>query len=117
MGRAERIIGALAALGEAGEPAALAQGADPVAAAGEDLVRIALMPDVPDQPVVGRVEDIVDGDGQLDDAEPGAEMPAGRTHGRDRLRAQLVGELAKLLRIELAQVLGRIDGIEQRRAG
>jgi hypothetical protein len=39
------------ALGEAGEAAALAQGADAVAPAGEDLVRIGLVADVPDQPV------------------------------------------------------------------
>ena len=37
----------------------LAQGPDPVAAPGEDLVRIGLVADVPDQPVRGRVEDVV----------------------------------------------------------
>ena len=76
------------------QPAALAQRADAVAPAGEDLVRIGLVADVPDQPVVGRVEHIMDRDGQLDHAEPGAEMPAGDRHRRDRLGAQLVGELA-----------------------
>ncbi len=48
---AERVVFALGALGEAGEAAALAQGADAVAAAGQDLVRIGLVADVPDQPV------------------------------------------------------------------
>ena len=94
--RPERIIFALAALGEAGEAAAHAQGADPVAPAGQDLVRIALVADVPDQPVPRRVEDMVDGDGELDHAEPGAEMAAGHRDRRDRLGAKLVGELAKL---------------------
>ncbi len=49
---AERIVFALGALGETGQSAAHAQGADAVAAIGEDLVRIGLVADVPDQPVV-----------------------------------------------------------------
>jgi hypothetical protein len=44
-----------------------AQGADAVAPAGQDLVRIALVADVPDQPIfVWRVEDVVQRDRQLD---------------------------------------------------
>ncbi len=72
MGGAEGIVGRLAALGEAREPVLLAQGADPVAAAGEDLVRVALVPDVPDQLVARRVEHGVQRDRQLHDAEPRA---------------------------------------------
>ncbi len=69
MRRAERVVFALGALGEAGQAAALAQRADAVAPAGQDLVRIGLVADVPDQPVARRVEDVVQRDGQLDDAE------------------------------------------------
>ena len=73
---AERIVVALGALGETGQPTAGAQRADAVAAAGEDLVRIGLMADVPDQAVARRVEYVVDRGGQLDDAETGAEVAA-----------------------------------------
>ena len=59
VGGAERIVVALGALGETGQSAAGAQGADAVAAAGEDLVRVGLMADVPDQPVARRVEDVM----------------------------------------------------------
>ena len=52
MRRAEGVVLALGALGEAGQPAALAQRADAVAPAGQDLVRIGLVADIPDQPVV-----------------------------------------------------------------
>ena len=55
-----------------------------LAPAGEDLVRIGLMADIPDQLVVGRVEDIVQRHGQLDHAEAGAQMPAGHRHDIDR---------------------------------
>ena len=93
MRRAERVVLALGALGEAGQAAALAQRADAVAPAGQDLVRIGLVADVPDQPVARRVEDVVERDRQLDDAEAGAEMAAGDRDGVDGLGAQLVGEL------------------------
>ena len=97
---AERIVFALGALGEAGQSAALAQGADAVAAVGEDLVRIGLMADVPDQPVGRRVEHVVQRDRQLDDAEAGAEMAAGDRDRVDGLPAQFVGELPQLVGLE-----------------
>jgi hypothetical protein len=45
------------------------------------------MTDVPDQLVIGRVEDIVQGDRQLDYAEAGAEMAAGDRDRVDSRRA------------------------------
>ena len=71
--------------GEARQPARLAQRADALAPAGQDLVRVGLVADVPDQPVVRRVEHVVQGHGQLDHAQPGAEMPAGHRDRVDRL--------------------------------
>ena len=112
---AERIVIALAALGEAGEAAAGAQRADAIAASGEDLVRIGLMADVPDQPIARRVEDVVDRGGELDHAEARAEVTAGHRDGIDGLLTQLVGDLANLLDLELAQVIRCPDGVEKRR--
>ena len=112
---AERVVFALGALGEAGEPAALAQRADAVAAAGEDLVRIGLMADVPDQPVARRVEHVVQRHRQFDDAEAGAEMAAGHRDRADRLGAQFVGELAQVACRQGAQIGRRVNAIEQRR--
>ena len=93
MRSAERVVFAFGALGEAGQPALLAQRAHAVAAAGQDLVRIGLVADVPDQTVVRRVEDVVQRDSQLDDAEPGAKMAAGVGDGVDQLSAQLIRQL------------------------
>src|SRR6185295_7076749 len=115
MRRAERVVLALGALGESGEPAAHAQGADAVAPPGEDLVRVGLMADVPDDAVVRRVEQVMQRDGQLDHAEAGAEMAAGDRYGVDRLLTQFVGELAQLSDIETAKILRRWTLIEQRR--
>ena len=67
MGRAEGVVFALRALGEARQAVRLAQGPDPVATAGEDLVRVGLVADVPDQPVARRVEHVMQRHRQLDD--------------------------------------------------
>jgi len=48
------------------------------------------MTDVPDQLVIGCVEDIMQGDRQLDHAEAGAEMAAGDRDRVDHLDTQLV---------------------------
>ena len=106
MGGAERVVLALGALGEAREAAGLAQRADAIAPAGEDLVRVGLMADVPDQAIGRRVEHAVQRDGQLDHAEAGAQMAAGHRDGVDRLLAQLVGELAKLVSGSLRRSAG-----------
>ena len=113
--RAERVVFAFRAFGETGKPAALANRADAVAAAGQDLVRIRLVADIPDQPVVRRVEDVMQRHGQLDDAEAGAEMSAGDRHRIDQLGTQLVGELPQIFLAQLAQIGGNIDLVEQRR--
>ena len=105
MRRAERVVLALGALGEAGEASALAQGADAVPPSGEDLVRIGLVADVPDQPVARGIEDPVQRDRELHDAEPGTQVAAGHRHGVDRLLPQLVDELAQVLLGNGAQVL------------
>ena len=93
---AERVVFALGALGEAGQAVLGAQRADAVAPAGQDLVRIGLVADVPDQPVVRRVEDVVERDRQLDDAEPGAEMAAGLRDGVDQFGAQFARQLRQI---------------------
>ena len=112
---AERIVIALGALGEAGQSAAGAQRADAVAAAGQDLVRIGLVADVPDQAVARGVENVVHGGGQFDDAEAGAEMSARHRNRVDGLLAQFVGDLPDLFHLEPAQIVGGADRVEKRR--
>ena len=83
---AERVVRALRPLGEAGQAAALAQGADAVAPAGQDRVRIGRVADVPDEDVAGRLEDMMQGDGQLDHAQPRSQVAAGLRDRVDGLR-------------------------------
>ena len=75
---AEGVVLAFRAGREGREAARLLDRVQAVAPPGQHLVRIGLVADVPDQPVVRRVEDIMQGDGQLDRAQAGGEMAAAR---------------------------------------
>ncbi len=94
MRRTERIVVAFGPLGEAGQPATGAEGANAIAAAGQDLVRIGLMADVPDQTVARGVEHIVQRRRQFDDAEAGAEMPARDRDGIDGILSRRYSNFA-----------------------
>jgi len=64
----EGVVFALGAVGEGANAIAGADGGHPVFAACEYLVGIGLVADIPDQLVVGGVEDVMQGDGQLNRA-------------------------------------------------
>jgi hypothetical protein len=53
-------------------------------------------------------------DRELDDAESGAEMPAGDRHCVYGLQAQFVGELAQLALLKPPQIFRQPDSVEQR---
>ena len=111
---AERVVLAFGAAGEAREPVLLAQGADAVAAAGQHLVRIGLVANVPDQPVIGSIEHGMERHRQFDHAEPGAEMPAGHRNGVDDFGAQFAGKLAQVVARQRLEVRRGGDLVEQR---
>ena len=60
----------------AAQPVLHPQCADTVAASGQNLVRVALVADIPDQHVLGGVEHMVQRNCQLDHTQPGPQMPA-----------------------------------------
>src|SRR5262245_45124395 len=97
MRRAECVILAFGAFGEAREATALAERSDAIASPGQDFVRIRLMTDVPDQTVLRRVEHVMQRNGELHHAKAGAEMTPGDRHGADRLAPELFGEARELV--------------------
>ena len=98
MGVLDDVVLGLGLARVAGQAALLAQRVEVGRAAGEDLVHVGLVAGVEDDPVVRRVEDPVDGDGQLDHAEVGAEVAAVPGDLGDQEVADLAGELVELLR-------------------
>ncbi len=98
---------------ERGQTVVLADRRQLLAAAGEDLVRVGLVADVPEHLVAGRVEQAVQGDRQLAGAEVGAEVAADLTDRVDDVGAHLLRHLLQLLIIELMQVGRLVDAIKQ----
>ena len=77
---AERVVLALGALGKSRQSAGLAHAVHLSHAAGKNFVGIGLVTHIPDNAVVRRVVDIVQGDGKLDHAQASAKMSAGLAH-------------------------------------
>ena len=98
---------------ERGQAVVLADCRQRLAAAGEDLVRVGLVTDVPEDLVAGRVEQAVQGDGQLAGAEVGAEVTADLADRVDYVGAHLLRDLLQLLVVEVVQVGGGIDPLQQ----
>ncbi len=110
---AEGVVLRLVPLGEAGQPPLGADGAEPVAPAGQQLVGVGLVADVPDQLVGGRREDVVERDVELHRPQGGAEVAAVGGAGLDDLLADLGAEPGQVADGELLQVCGRVDRVEQ----
>ena len=100
----------------AGVPGQAALGAERVelrGAAGEHLVDVGLVAGVPHHPVARGVEDPVDRQRQLDDAEVGAEMAATRGAGAHQLVADLARQRGQLVVGEVAEIAGSGDLLQQ----
>ena len=114
VGRAEDVVLRLRAAREAREAPLLPDRVEPVPPPRQDLVRVALVTDVPDEEVAGRVEDVVERDRQLDRPEARGEVPARLRDGVDQEGPELVGERRQLLEGEVLQVPGPGDPVEER---
>src|SRR5687768_2768802 len=94
---AERVELAFAALQKSGESVFLTQRLHAVISAGEKLVRISLVADVPDDLVSWRVEHRMNRNGKLDYAEPGADVSAGARANFDETLTNCRRKLAQLV--------------------
>ena len=83
-----------------------------IAAACDQLVRVALMPGVEHELIARGVENVVQREGQLDDAEVAAEVTADFRNDVDDAVADLLRELRQLAAIELAKIGRRINMFE-----
>ena len=85
-----------------------------IAAAGDQLVRIRLVAGIEDDLIARRVEDIVQSQGQLDDAEVPAKVASDLRDNLDDAMANLFRKLVELTAAERPEILRRIDGLEER---
>mmetsp|Transcript_3378 Transcript_3378/g.6828 ORF Transcript_3378/g.6828 Transcript_3378/m.6828 type:complete len:166 (+) Transcript_3378:851-1348(+) len=108
----EGIVLALFSFAKSGNSAELSQSGESVPSSRQHFVRVALVGHVPDDVVLGHVEDVVQGHGELDDAEGGGEVPARFGDGLDELPSEFVGQLFEFSHVEAFHVAGVVDGIE-----
>lgn len=73
------------------DAAVLLDGGEQFAPPGKNLVTVRLVTDVPDETIVGRIEGVMKGDGQLDGAQGSTGMSAHSRHGLEDVRANIVG--------------------------
>ena len=101
------------AFAESGNAVVLADRVKSLAAAGDEFVRIALVAGVEHELIARRVEDVVQRECQLNDAEVAAEVAADlRDHFDDPL-ADLLRQLGQLGAIELPDIGRGVDLIEK----
>ena len=103
------VVDALAATREAADAPELPQRVEAVEPTGEQLVRVGLMPRVPDDAVARAVEDPMERDRELDHAERAAEMPARVRDRIDDALPQLRAQVARLGMIEVLEVLRQAE--------
>jgi hypothetical protein len=81
---AEGVVLTLVALGEAGDATVLPQGGHRGAATAQDLVRVGLVTHVPDDPVTGRVEYVMQRQGEFHGPQIGGQVSTGPGDGVDQ---------------------------------
>ena len=82
----------------------------------QDFMNVRLMPDVPDDLVLGRLEGVHQRHRELDDAESGADVAARTRDHVDEALAYFGRQLGKLFARQGAHVIGSVDAIEERHA-
>src|SRR5581483_456848 len=110
---AESIVFALRPLQEAGDPVLLPQRLHLAITTREELMRIALVADIPHELIAWRVEHVVERGRQLDDAESGADVAASPGADVDEPRPLLGAERLQLLAREAFQVGRRMNTIQK----
>src|ERR1035438_5960731 len=98
---------------EAVEAPRLADRIEPVIAAGQQFVHIGLVGNVEDKAVARRVEDVMQGQRQLDDAQVGADVAAGLRDAHNQPLAYLLGKLRQLRNRQPLHIRRRLDPAQQ----
>ena len=113
MARAHHVVLGFRYRAEGREAAVLTDRGQLVAPAGEHLVRIGLMADVPEHLVARRVEQRMYGHRDLAGAEVGPEVATDLADRVDDQLADLLRDLLKLLVGEALEVGGAVDVVEE----
>ena len=103
---AEGIVFAFGAFCEPGQSTTLPQRSNPVTTTRQDFVRISLMTNVPEQLVMRGVEQVMESNRELHDAESCSQVSTRYGNCANGLGSQFVGQLPQLLRIHHVAAAG-----------
>ncbi len=68
-------------------------------------MRIGLVSHVPNNAVVGRIEDMVQCHRQFHDPQASAKVPSGSRHAKEQILAQLLGKMHQVIGLHLPQFI------------
>lgn len=109
---AKGVEGRLVDAGETAETAISAYGWEEVATTCDNFVGVGLVADIPDEFVVGSIEDVVEGEGEFDSAKGGGEMAGVECEGMDDVVTQFETELLEVGDGECPEVVDGVDAAE-----
>jgi hypothetical protein len=107
--RTERVVLGLSAPEKSAQASVLFDRRKLVAASGEDLVCICLMPDIPDQPIPRCVENVMHRDGELDGSKRGSRVATDPRACIDDKLTNLVSDFLEVFDTKLAKVCRGVD--------
>ena len=110
--RPERIVDTFRTLRKSRKSAFLTQTGEAAFASRQKLVRVALMPDVPNQFVFGGIKHIMQSDRQFDDAQTGTQMTAGRRNDLYDFLTDLVCQKRQIADRQRLQIRRRSNRIQ-----
>jgi len=109
---AEGVVFGFAAPGKTRNATLLAQRGHGGAPARDDLVRIGLVADVPDDAVVRRVEHRMQRQRQFHRAQVGRQVAAGARNRLEHEATQFLGQRLELAPVQRAKVCGAVDAVQ-----
>src|SRR6478752_7619641 len=112
MARAKGIVFALVAAQVAREAAELLDGAEFVTPPRNQLVRVGLVADIPDEDVVRGIEGDVEREGQLNGPQIRSKVSAAERHRFDDLLAHLLRQQGEVFGRKRLELRGLVNGVE-----
>ncbi len=113
MTRFKGIVFAFTDFGETADTLVLPQGMEILASTGNHFVGISLMPDIPDQPVMRCIKDVMKGEGQLDDTKTWSEVAAGSGDTVNEGHPYFMSQFLQLRYRQSSYICRGIDRVKQ----
>src|SRR2546427_9162773 len=101
---AKRVVFRLVATQKAANAPILLDGRQQIATARQNLVRVCLVTNIPDQAIMGRIESVVKRDRELNGTQRRACVPAYARHSLQNILTDFVGDPLKIVDWKLAKI-------------